>query len=475
MAIVGSVSSVANASVVSYELQMNGAGADVTAIDVTVATADVVISKEGLAGAGSISTLDIPAGDDNPSTEFQPDASEFALYIKTDVTVQNGDFVYVTFPGAAFDTTGANPELSMLTVVNAAGNDDDIDTPDSNLSFIKYEGDSIVFGATAAVNAGSILALDNVTLKSTSAASIAPTFRAVNTVIGDYATGTAKKALKQVSEFSDVDVTANTGALDGVIDVSQDRLEFTTGKTDALGLDLALTPVDKLPISTVSFDLTLNGDFTSLDTDSDNKLEAGEGSITASSGTVTAAADLSSVTIEGMTAATPATITITVPGASAEDAKMLAKQSFTYSITSDYTATSAKSDVKVITDASAGAWTLNGSVVKIPYMPFGDNTQVVLRLTNTSSKSGDMSVRYILEDGQDSWKSLGVVSEVSAGLTDISSMVMDAVKADAGATKGKVALEITTNVPKDSVDVTALFKVLSEQDRAVMAAEETAN
>jgi hypothetical protein len=129
----------------------------------------------------------------------------------------------------------------------------------------------------------------------------------------------------------------------------------------------------------------------------------------------------------------------------------------------DNTATVLASDTKI------GEWTLNGSVVTIPYMPFGPNTKVILRHTSTSNQVGDITVRYILEDldpsNGDNWVSVGtVVTDVANGVLDIRDAVMDAIEADTGLDKGKVAIEITTNVPAEDVTVYAAYNVKNSAD-----------
>ena len=56
----------------------------------------------------------------------------------------------------------------------------------------------------------------------------------------------------------------------------------------------------------------------------------------------------------------------------------------------------------------------------------------------------------------------------TAALAKLNSADADA---DADVNKGKVAIELTTNVPSDNVDITAIIKVISEQDRGVVAAK----
>lgn len=119
-----------------------------------------------------------------------------------------------------------------------------------------------------------------------------------------------------------------------------------------------------------------------------------------------------------------------------------------------------------------GEWTLNGSVVEVPYMPFGPNTQPILRHTNTGVQTGDISARYIIEGVNTTWQSVGVVVEdAEPGLVNLLTPVLDAIQADSGLTQGKVAIEITTNVPGDDVTVFAAAKInSSDSDRLTIGA-----
>jgi hypothetical protein len=162
-----------------------------------------------------------------------------------------------------------------------------------------------------------------------------------------------------------------------------------------------------------------------------------------------------------------ASLLITVPGASTGTTAIKA-QDFTLDIEVAETGETVKMDAAKVA-LNAGEWKLNGSVVTIPYMPFGENTKVIMRHTSTSAQIGDITVRYMLEDmdasdGND-WISVGVVeSAVANGVLNITSQVMDAILADANVTQGKVAIEITTNVPSEDVTVYAAYNVKNSAD-----------
>ena len=128
----------------------------------------------------------------------------------------------------------------------------------------------------------------------------------------------------------------------------------------------------------------------------------------------------------------------------------------------------------LVCDLDSGEWTLNGSVLTVPYMPFGDNTQVILRHTNTGDQNGNISIRYMVEAARDgsraadlAWVAIpGVLTTpTEGGVLNIADEVMDAIKAHAGITKGKVAIEITTEAPEGDITVYAAYKVTTDSDR----------
>jgi hypothetical protein len=143
----------------------------------------------------------------------------------------------------------------------------------------------------------------------------------------------------------------------------------------------------------------------------------------------------------------------------------ISKQEYTASISVE---DASGNSADVATNVAVGEWDLNGSVVTVPYMPFGAITQPILRHTNNGSQTGNISARYRLEtDGTDinpDWVDLGVVVEDAApGMVNLLSPVMDKVVSTSGLTSGKVELEITTNVPTGDVTIFAGAKITDSQ------------
>lgn len=262
------------------------------------------------------------------------------------------------------------------------------------------------------------------------------------------------------------------------IDVAEDRKAFTTNNTGVEDFSVLLERESVNIHSVEGYNdtvtknahlVTLNGDFSYLDTDADQKLDDEKVTVAGTGSSVLTLAKDGVITLATANntslAATGLDFTVNTGNTT-----VLKPTDFSATVASKYQLASDNSlKATYTTDVAFGSWSLNGSVVEVPYLPFGDNTAVVLRLTNTSAKTGDLTVRYLLEDSVNEWKSVGVVGSIGPGVTNISDIVMDAIKADADVTKGKVAIELTTNVPSDNVDITAIFKVISDADRGVVA------
>lgn len=316
-------------------------------------------------------------------------------------------------------------------------------------------------------------------------------------------------------------------AADGVIDVATERYDFETNSKDSSLT--ALPTVDGVNADSLVVEITENtsqgnltpksgelviaGNFSwmmDLDADEDGKLSATEiesgfdystftavditpnagklitpGSNAVDAGKSSLNSTMTELTIPVVVGANTdlnkyQVVTFKPKGKAAaevslETTKFMASLDFINDKTAD--TTTADVDLNVTTDLSVGEWTLNGSVVEVPYIPFGPSTQPIIRHTNTGAQTGDISVRYMVEEGNglaqtNSWKSLGVlVEDAKPGVRNLLKVVTDALEAELGQDKFKVALEITTNVPGADVTVYAAAKVTAEgQDRLTIGA-----
>lgn len=286
---------------------------------------------------------------------------------------------------------------------------------------------------------------------------------------------------------------------DGIVDVTNERYTFETSADDSFGAaqttttDTAVitvsteTVVGNLPVDEVNFTLSgkfgflanyiqgtsttaaaISGDLASVITytgDSGAMLKAGTMALNTTMDEVTFTATIANVVMGINEIDEEHTITIDL-GSTPENT--LAPTPFSVSIEAVDTTTDGTAGIA--TDVAAGEWTLNGSVVTIPYMPFDDNTAMILRHTNTGVQEGEITVRYMLEGVSDDWEEAELSEEVvsSKGLQNINAAVLNAIKDASGVDAGKVAIEITTNVPAGDVTVFAGFKVRDEQDRGIV-------
>lgn len=349
---------------------------------------------------------------------------------------------------------------------------------------------------------------------------------AQNTANVQYDKSSKVEITKMAKQYS---ATAHVLA-DGVIDVQEERLEFEpanpasddssnkalTGLTlDTKARDTLVVKVtentDQGNLTPSTGTLVIKGNFSwmsDLDADDNDKLSSAEiqngfafaaykelttdGALTsAGTNAVSSAslnADMTELTIK-TTVGNDADInpyqavTFIVPTSdndatvSLEATKFLATIDFKNNTSVDGNTTAA--DLAVTSDLAVGEWTLNGSVVEVPYIPFGPNTQPIIRHTNTGAQTGDISVRYMVEENtaeglaqSNEWKSLGVlVEDAKPGVRNLLKVITDALEAELGTNKFKVALEITTNVPAADVTVFAAAKVTAEgQDRLTIGA-----
>ena len=270
-----------------------------------------------------------------------------------------------------------------------------------------------------------------------------------------------------------------TTVLNEVVDVDKDRQEFVGGTTDTLVMTPVEAAVDTADAAYDGATYVVTGSFAFADTDQDGAVSVAElntavdcvatNGDTCADGTHALSAGLDELTLTvldggGNVVGVP-TVTFNVAG-QADGNPVVEAGTFSVVSTVNYTPATGAADTKAFASASAGEWTLNGSKVTIPYMPFGANTNVIMRATNTGVQTGAVTVRYMLEGVDTTWNSVsGSVTSLAPGVTNMTALVMDAIQADAGVTTGKVAIEITTNVPATDVTVYAAYKVTTDSDR----------
>ncbi|MDT0602808.1 hypothetical protein [Thalassotalea castellviae] len=392
-----------------------------------------------------------------------------------------GDTITINISGAQIDTaTSLSPTLTDASGV-------------LTINVLDITATAVRFTVTAGTSAGYvILNLTGINLDATGlSASTEVTYDAfaTNTSGTDFDVSSGVVVADLVPQYSATVVDS----MDGIIDVSADRKSLALNADDAhtgevlnqdtLAIAVSLDATGTI-ITPATVEYVFSGDFswleTAANTSDDGKAATaaevqtylgggfytGTGDDTLTSTTLNA--DMDTLTV--ITAAvsgdvdTAGEFLFPVQG-NVTGAAVLNETPYSVSITAK-DATAAPNTISMSTGSkSAGEWNLNGSVVTVPYMPFDDNTAVIMRHTNTGVQTGDISVRYMLEGVSTAWSESIVVGSSSRGVMNIRDAVINAIKADAGVTSGKVAIEITTNVPAADVTVYAAYKVKDEQDR----------
>ncbi|WDE00527.1 hypothetical protein [Thalassomonas actiniarum] len=481
-----------NAGADDDSLTFGAAGQDQTRVIMTATNACTIL-------------LDAETKDTTPALDGIEYSTATAIELTPDFIVGLGglkdeDTITLTFSGAKIDTTltvaptvtvsgdaGVRDTGTAATFIGTAADMTfdllDIDPDGEFVRFTVKSADS----ATTTVAPNAILNVAGIFLDSTglsSATSVAMSTVAINTSGTEYDPSSAATIVSLTPQY---EATVTT-AFDALIDVGDDRQGFeNSASADALTLNvdklttgLELTPEEATYVITGDFSWMLDD---SIDTDESGTLTSAEiaNAVTYAGDTLKSYAidtDLTELTVTTTTgAAVTATqvFTFTVPGYDngAMEHPVINVQDFTVKVDVQdddaFTTDPVNMSANLITDA--GEWDLNGSVIYLPYVPFGPNTQPIIRHTNKGNQTGDLTVRYMVEGVDTSWNALSAanVDDATPGVRNMLTLITDALKDegyDATTDGFKVALEFVTNVPSEDVFVYGGAKVTAEgQDR----------
>jgi hypothetical protein len=453
-------------SLIALALTTASAGA-LAAADIT-ATTETEISIEGSASLAAITAA-------NVTVDL---GAEYTVGDIITFTFSGGDVDTSTAP-ANYTTNAANPGSVTVGLLN---------TSDDTLT---YRVTEIVAGATTIGETVVLAGLEFDRDAVVAAGTVTVTYAAETDSGVSIDSGTTSSAdlFTATNQFS-LDRSADAD-FDATIDVEEQRMQFDDGTVvDLFEVTLESDTALTFPVALVdtTVDLTVNGNFNYLDSDADtagvqlaaNSSIALTGAATGD-GAGTIAADGMSVSWTGLTMVSPDTFTVTITsdGAAADNMSddVIPTQGFTADITIDYDdfgdaegggGTQAAGSFEAANGLDIGEWDLNGSVVEVPYLPLGPNTQAFLRHTNDGSQTGDITLRYMVEGEHTSYQDGGtLVSQAAPGLTNLLTSIEAALLADGfdrAASGFKVALEITTNVPADDVKVTVGAKFTNQVD-----------
>jgi len=110
-------------------------------------------------------------------------------------------------------------------------------------------------------------------------------------------------------------------------------------------------------------------------------------------------------------------------------------------------------------DDDVGEWFLNGSITKVGYMPYGTGISRIVYITNRSTQSGTVSATAFNEAGT-ACTIASVATAAAGAVTGLSAGLDAGVKACYGDDfTGKVAFEITANIPATSAELYSAYNV----------------
>lgn len=272
-----------------------------------------------------------------------------------------------------------------------------------------------------------------------------------------------------------------SGRLDGVANISYDRLLFTNGTaTDTLTFTIggyngvfnddntliaSFDPAQAATITEATY--SVSGDFSWVVDTNENVegIQADADTFTPDCGTAgTLKAD--SFTVEGDQVSfaceglglqfgfiSPSLAMDLRQGESATFAlNPIPSTSFTASI--DYKV-SGGSVAEDSVSANGGAWTLNAAERHVSYMPFGPNIGQIIYVTNDSAKDGEVTINVYDENGETLAENYSAGTATAGGVTQIAGAVQEAV----GDYQGKARIEITVDAPSHNVTVYSAYNV----------------
>jgi hypothetical protein len=155
-------------------------------------------------------------------------------------------------------------------------------------------------------------------------------------------------------------------------------------------------------------------------------------------------------------------------GYTSATATAFADQSFTSLISLDMGTISTRR-ANVSASPAAGAWTLNGTTVNIPYMPINSNIDLLVNIANRSTQTGTITFTAWNANGTPCTGSLGTV--VSNGNTSVGATLRSALQACtgtgwSGATRATVQLVMPT--PRATTAVNTSFSTTDGKSRSVV-------
>lgn len=459
-----------------------------------------VIVGAAVAGAcGYVSAATITAGDVNryslegiqvapAATNIDTGALNVVLgqaYVLNDtmeLSIAGASFASVDQASASF-SCGAAPNTTTFTIVTASSSS-------SLLTYVANTPAGIVPGQTCVIpslviTAGSVAGAGDITVSSVSKKAA---------TLASFDTGAAAK----VASVGNAWTVTSTTVFDGVIDVQNNRLIFASGSGPLSNLGGAADAQDSFAVSinvdttrtnvaavTGTMALTLTGSvgfgfLVDPVTDTAGTCSiGGNGAATASSpiggvastGIATANSCTQVVVVVPTVAAGSYTVTLgrgaATAGLTTANSTVFSEQTYTSAVAlSMGTGTRLAS---VNGSPAAGAWTINGTTVNIPYLPVNANIDLVVNIANRSSQTGPVTFTAWNASGTSCTGSLGSVTanqNMSVGSTLKSALLACTGTGWAGATRATVQIVIPT--PRATTAVNTSFSASDGKSRSVV-------
>lgn len=395
------------------------------------------------------------------ASETSVDLNSADLVVTLGAEYAVGDTITFTVSGATIDTaTTAATLTAVMPDVNDTMTLGLLSTTANTITFrvteITYDG---LLGETSI---GAVLTLAGVMLDTDSvvaASSVSVNVSSMTSTSLDLDTDLDKTVLTVVDQFT----TSATKVLNGVIDVENNRTQFTVGDDSTITDALVITPVDDATVFAATeatytgATYVVSGDFSFMDTDADGAVSGAE--LTAGLAVAVSSDD---VVVPTLSAAMDE-LTLTATDAGAGDADVITAtftvagpvlevQDFSYDATIAYDDAQGAADVSVTeTAASAGAWTINGSQITFSYVPVGyDHINTNFEIANSGNQDGEISLDAFDAAGN----TYSAVFSSAAEAGKVTKLGNDDIVDLFGLTAGtKLSLTITTAAPAADIKI----------------------
>jgi len=410
----------------------------------------------------------------------------------------SGDRIKLSVSGAEFLTSSAiaSPNATTTVTTTVSSNSTTVTTTQTcaNVDVIGYaDATNANFRMSGSLASGSTCYF-TIPLK---ASTIASTGASIS-FSSQFSTGESLEAAvsRGVVATADQFSASVVKALAGVVDVEKARYHFAaddtnaastlTGNESQLVVSLGNATAGVLAGQALVKDVTIRvvgagAGFTWLDDTSSgfgtcaaSDLTAGNAqAVLASTGVgggVAAVPSLSCVTLSYVISAasgqfTGGLVTIALGRADANtattgayDRTIPAPQSYTTSIDFSYyqSSVAAATSVTELASTSAGSFTLNGSTIYVPFLPYNSSTTRTVYLSNRSDQAGGVSFSAIADGTQAACASSNfpAVSAKANGVTLLTTAIDAGIAACYGANyDGKVSLTIVASIPGGKSDL----------------------